>query len=122
MTMHKINKLPGYIVWHREYSQYFMITLNVIYSIKILNPYVACLKLILHCKSAIFHFLKIAKYQFLRAGEGCICENGLRLLSLFTPCAVAGLKVGNSCHICKHIVNSRTWLNLVISIPVFLLY
>lgn len=46
-----------------------MITLNVIYSIKILNPYVACLKLILHCKSAIFHFLKIAKYKVKKKKE-----------------------------------------------------
>ena len=27
-TMYKINKLQGYIVQHREYSQYFIITLN----------------------------------------------------------------------------------------------
>ena len=26
--MYKINKLQGYIVQHREYSQYFIITLN----------------------------------------------------------------------------------------------
>ena len=27
-TMHKINKLQGYIVQHREYNQYFIITLK----------------------------------------------------------------------------------------------
>ena len=27
-TMYKINKLQGYIVQHREYSQYFLITIN----------------------------------------------------------------------------------------------
>ena len=27
-TMYKINKLQGYIVQHREYSQYFIITRN----------------------------------------------------------------------------------------------
>ena len=27
-TMCKINKLQGYIVQHREYSQYFIITIN----------------------------------------------------------------------------------------------
>ena len=27
-TMYEINKLQGYIVQHREYSQYFMITVN----------------------------------------------------------------------------------------------
>ena len=28
ITMHKISKLQGYIVQHREYNQYFIITLN----------------------------------------------------------------------------------------------
>ena len=27
-TLDKINKLPGYVVQHREYSQYFIITIN----------------------------------------------------------------------------------------------
>ena len=27
-TMYKINKLQGYIVQHREYSQYIIITIN----------------------------------------------------------------------------------------------
>ena len=27
-SMYKINKLQGYIVQHREYSQYFIITIN----------------------------------------------------------------------------------------------
>ena len=30
MTMNKINKLQGYIIQHREYSQYFITTLNEI--------------------------------------------------------------------------------------------
>ena len=32
--MYRIKKLQGYIVKHREYSQYFIITLNGVYSIK----------------------------------------------------------------------------------------
>ena len=39
-TIYKMNKLQGYTVQHRNYSQYFKITLNGIYSIKILNHYV----------------------------------------------------------------------------------
>ena len=27
-TMYKINELQGYIVQHREYSQYFIVTIN----------------------------------------------------------------------------------------------
>jgi len=27
-TMYKINKLQGYIIQHREYSQYFIIAIN----------------------------------------------------------------------------------------------
>ena len=44
--MYKVNKLRGYIVQHREYNQYFTITLNAIYSIKNLNHYVVHLTLI----------------------------------------------------------------------------
>ena len=44
--MYKINKVQGYIIQHRAYSQYFIITLNGVLSIKILNHYVAHLKLI----------------------------------------------------------------------------
>ena len=40
------NKLQGYIVQHGEYSQYFIITLNGVLAIKILNRYVVHLKLI----------------------------------------------------------------------------
>ena len=29
-TMYKINKLQGYIIQHREYSQYFRATINKI--------------------------------------------------------------------------------------------
>ena len=44
---YKINKLlQGYIAQHREYSQYFILTLNGGYSIKIMNYYVVHLKLI----------------------------------------------------------------------------
>ena len=35
-----LNKLQRYIVQHKEYSQYFIITLNGIQCIKILNHYV----------------------------------------------------------------------------------
>ena len=34
-TMYKIDKIQGYIVQHMEYSQYFIITLNGVQSIKI---------------------------------------------------------------------------------------
>ena len=36
-TMYKINKLQGYIAQHREDSQYFLITLNGVETVKILN-------------------------------------------------------------------------------------
>ena len=49
--MGKINKIQEYIVQPREYSQYFIITLNGVQYIKILNHYVAHLKLIYNCKS-----------------------------------------------------------------------
>ena len=29
-AMHKINKLQDYIIQHREYSQYFIITINAV--------------------------------------------------------------------------------------------
>ena len=35
--MYKINKLQGYVAHHRDYSQYFIITINGGESIKILN-------------------------------------------------------------------------------------
>ena len=41
------NKLQGYIAQDKEYSQYFIITLNELYSIKNFNHYVIYLKLIL---------------------------------------------------------------------------
>ena len=37
--MYKINKLHGYIIEHRIYSQYFMTTLNRAQIIKILNQF-----------------------------------------------------------------------------------
>ena len=36
-SVYKINKLQGYIVQHRKYSQYFTITLNAVYYTKILS-------------------------------------------------------------------------------------
>ena len=36
----KINRLQGYIVQHREYSQYFMITINRAYLLKIVDNYI----------------------------------------------------------------------------------
>ena len=36
-TRYKINKLQGYSVQHKEYSQYFIITLYGVYSIKTSN-------------------------------------------------------------------------------------
>ena len=45
-TRYKINKLQGCNVQHREYSQYFIITLNGEYSINILNHLAVHLKLI----------------------------------------------------------------------------
>ena len=44
--MYKINKLQRYVIQHREYSQYFIIMLNVVKSIKILNHYATHLNLI----------------------------------------------------------------------------
>ena len=45
-TMYKINKLQGHTVQHREYSQYFIVTINGLKPLKIVNPYVVHLKLI----------------------------------------------------------------------------
>ena len=44
--MYKINKLQGYIIQHTEYSQYFIITINGVYPLKIVHHYVVRLKLI----------------------------------------------------------------------------
>ena len=44
--MHQINKLQGYIIQYTEYSKYFIITLNGLKSVKILNHCVVHLKLI----------------------------------------------------------------------------
>lgn len=61
-NMHKINKLPAHTVQHREHSQYFITTLNRVYSIKALNHYVIHLKLIianqLTFKKTFFFFKK----------------------------------------------------------------
>ena len=43
--MYEINKLQGYIVQHREYSQCFIITINGVQPLKIVNHYVGHLKL-----------------------------------------------------------------------------
>ena len=48
ITMDKINKLQGYIIQHREYSQYFIITINRVQPLKIVNHYVVHLKLTLY--------------------------------------------------------------------------
>ena len=45
-TKHKINKLQGYVVQHREYSQYFTIAIHGIQSLKIVNHYAVHLKFI----------------------------------------------------------------------------
>ena len=50
--MYNINKLQGYTVQHREYSQYFRLL-----SIKTLNHYVVYLKL-LYCESTILQLKK----------------------------------------------------------------
>ena len=50
--MYKLNKLQGYIVQHREYSQYFIINIKGIKPLKIVNHYVVHLKFI-YCTSAI---------------------------------------------------------------------
>ena len=44
--MYKINRLQGYIVQHREYDLYFIITINGVQALKIVNYYVVHLKLI----------------------------------------------------------------------------
>ena len=45
--MYKINRLEGYIVKHREYSQYFIITIEY-KKFLIVNHYVIHLELILY--------------------------------------------------------------------------
>ena len=47
LTLHKANRVQRYIVQHREHSQYYIITINGVSFIKILNPYVVHWKLIL---------------------------------------------------------------------------
>ena len=42
--MYKIKKLPGCIVQHREYRQYFITTINGVYPLKIMNHYVVHLQ------------------------------------------------------------------------------
>ena len=44
--MYKINKLQGYIVQHREYSKYFIITINGVQPLKITNNHVVPQKLV----------------------------------------------------------------------------
>ena len=56
-TRYKINKLQGYIVQHREYSQYFIITINGVQPLKVVYHYVVW-KLILYINYAsIFLYL-----------------------------------------------------------------
>ena len=43
--MYKINNLQGHIVQHREYSQYFIITINGVQPLKIVNHYLVHMKL-----------------------------------------------------------------------------
>ena len=43
--LYKVNKLQGHIVQHRDYSQYFVITIKGIQPLKIMNHYVVHLKL-----------------------------------------------------------------------------
>ena len=49
--MYKISKLQGYIVQHREYSQYFIITINGVQPLKIMIHSVVHLKLIFYINS-----------------------------------------------------------------------
>ena len=51
--MYKINKLQGYIVKHREYSQYFIVTINGVSSLKIVHYCMVHLKLTCYCKSTM---------------------------------------------------------------------
>ena len=51
--MYKTDKVQGYIVKHKEYSQYFVITINGIQILKIVNHYVVQLKHILMYISCI---------------------------------------------------------------------
>ena len=43
--MYKVNKLQGYIVQHREYSQNFIIAINGAYSLQLVKNCVVHLKL-----------------------------------------------------------------------------
>ena len=62
-TMYKINKLQGYKVQHKEYSQYFIITVNGISSSKIVNHYYVHLKLIQYHTSIIPQLKKVILMQ-----------------------------------------------------------
>ena len=42
--LYKTDKLQGYVVQHREYSKYFIITINGIKNLKTVNYYVIHLK------------------------------------------------------------------------------
>ena len=44
--MYDINKLQGYIILHRAYSQYFIITINGVQPLKITNHHVVPQKLV----------------------------------------------------------------------------
>ena len=55
--MEKISQLQGYIVQHREYSQFFIITINGIKSLKFLNNYVVYLKHINNIVQSISNIL-----------------------------------------------------------------
>ena len=69
--MYKINKLQGYIVQHREYSRNFIITINGIYSLKIVNHYVVHLKhTIFYIKYTSIKKEKEMSYQAMKRHDG----------------------------------------------------
>ena len=57
--MYKISKLRGYIIQHREYNQCFIIAINQIQPLKIVNHYVVYLKY------NILYQLYLQKYEVL---------------------------------------------------------
>ena len=69
---YKINKIQGCHIQHKEYSQYYMMTLN--------GVYVVHLKLILrHCKSTIFQLKKLIKTKEERTNGRGVGGRGIHL-------------------------------------------
>lgn len=72
--MYKANKVQGYTVQQREYSQYFIITINGVQSIKMLNLY--CTPETNIVNKLYLNFLKRKQRPLLsQMVKNSICEN-----------------------------------------------